>query len=110
MLARLKMGVRKGLQKGDQRPFFFATQVEIGADEQYGIGQASAVKAGVVVVDHFFQRWEAAVVHIGGCVLDIAQSRGDEFAAVEAALGKGCQTRILGVEIEAVVVELVVGK
>ena len=79
---RLKTGVRKSLQKGDQRAFFFSVQAEIRADKQYGIGQASTVKTGVVVVYHFFQCLETPIVHIGGRVFDIAQSWGYELATI----------------------------
>ena len=59
-------------EEGDQVLFFGVCEVEGGNQfVEEGIG----ITAFVVKFDDFFQGFDAAVVHIGGCARDFAQGR-----------------------------------
>ena len=58
-----------------------------------------------VVLQHFLERREAAIVHVGRGEFDVAQRGHGEFAAVAFALGDLVAALVLKIRVEAVVGE-----
>src|SRR5258707_581577 len=56
-----------------------------------------------VMLDHFFERLEASIVHVWPRQLDVAQRRHSEFALVPVAFGRVVPARVFELCIQAVV-------